>query len=242
MAPASPVVSVPRVDPPSQRPSEHRAVDVQPLASARVVVTGTGRAGRPAELAHAVFVAEAVRASAAEARSTTASVASAVIGALRGAGVADADLQTAGLDVTPNWEHDGNRMVRNGFTVTNRLGVTIRDLEAVGSILDAGLEAGATGLDGVTFLLADEAHASEEARRAAVADAQRRAETIAGAAGRRLGALLAITEGAAASPFPRPEARMLANAADAGAPTPVLPGRIEVTVTVTAEWELAAGE
>ena len=90
---------------------------------------------------------------------------------------------------------------------------------------------------GSTFLLADEAAAAEEARRAAVADARRRAETIADApadgwarcAGSRRERLPHRDRGARPAwrwP-PRPDA-----------PTPVLPGRIEVTVTVTAEWEL----
>lgn len=204
---------------------------------ASVRVSGTGRVGRPADLAQAVFVAEAIRESAAEARSAAAVIAETVIAALRGAGVPTADVRTAGLEVSPNWEHDGSRMVRNGFTVTNRIVVTIRDLEAVGRVLDAGLGAGATGLDGVTFLLEDEAAAAEEARGAAVADARRRAETIADAAGGRLGPLRGIAEGAPASPGPWREVRM-SMAAPADAPTPVLPGRIEVSVTVTAEWEL----
>jgi uncharacterized protein len=210
-------------------------VNAEDRASVRV--SGTGRAGRPADLAQAVFVAEAIRESAADARSAAAGIAGTVIAALHDTGVAAADVRTAALDVSPNWEHDGTRMTRNGFTVTNRIGVTIRDLEALGRVLDAGLEAGATGLDGVVFLLADEAVAADEARRVAVTDARRRAETIADAAGGRLGPLRGIAEGSSASPGPWREARM-AMAAPADAPTPVLPGRIEVTVTVTAEWEL----
>jgi uncharacterized protein YggE len=208
--------------------------------SARITVTGTGRSGRSADLAHATFVAEATRDSAASARTAAASVAAAVIAAVRAAGVADVDVQTAGLDVSPDWEHDGTRMIRRGFTVTNRIGVRVRDLELVGQVLDAGLEAGATGLDGVAFLLADETGPAEEARRAAVADARARAATIAAAAGGRLGALVAITEGMATPPFPAPQSRMMAMAEDSS-PTPVLPGVVEVSVTVTAEWELLPG-
>jgi uncharacterized protein YggE len=202
-----------------------------------VTVSGTGSAGRPADLAQATFTAEAIRASAAEARSVAAAIAGSVIAAVRAAGVADADLHTAGLDVTPNWEHDGSRMVRNGFTVTNRIAVTVRDLESVGRVLDAGLEAGATGLDGVSFLLADQAPAAEDARRAAVADARSRAATIADACGGRLGTLVSITEGGASVPGPFLAAKMMAMEADS-APTPVVPGRIEVAVSVTAEWEI----
>lgn len=204
---------------------------------ATVTVSGTGSAGRSADLAQAVFTAEAVRGSAADARSAAASVAASVIAAVRGAGVPDADLRTAGLDVSPNWEHDGTKMVRNGFTVSNRIAVTVRDLESIGRVLDAGLEAGATGLDGVSFRLADETPAADEARRAAVADARSRAATIADASGGRLGALVSIAEGVASVPGPFPAPRMMAMAADS-APTPVLPGRIEVTVSVTAVWEI----
>ncbi len=154
--------------------------------------------------------------------------------------MADADRRTAGLDVSPTWEHDGTRSIRTGFTVTNRIAAIVRDLERVGAVLDAGLEAGATGLDGVRFDLADAAADTTEARRLAVLDARSRARTIAKAAGGRLGALVAVAEAGAPVPLPRREARMMAMAADA-APTPVIPGSVEVTVSVTAEWELAAG-
>ena len=129
-------------------------------------------------------------------------------------------------------------MVRTGFTVTNRIAATVRDLDGVGRVLDAGLAAGATGLEGVELALEDEAGAAEEARRAAVADARRRAATIADALGSQLGALVAISEGQPVGPVPLRAAK-LALAASADAPTPVVPGSVEVSVTVSAEWELA---
>jgi hypothetical protein len=206
--------------------------------AATVAVIGTGRVTRAADIARATFVVEATRDTAANARATAAEAAAAMIDAVVRAGVARADLRTAGLDVQPNWEHDGTRSVRAGFTVTNRVGAVVRDLELVGSILDAGLGAGATGLDGVSFELADPAPDETDARRLAVLDARARAVTIADAAGRSLGALVAIAEGAPPSvPAPRRERMMLA-ADQAGARTPVMPGSAEVVVTVTAVWEL----
>ena len=205
-----------------------------------VTVAGTGRATRAADVAETTFVVEALRPTAADARAAAADAAASVLDALRAAGVPGADVHTAGLELSPSWEHDGTRMVRTGFTVTNRIAATVRDLEAVGRVLDAGLGAGATGLDGVRFRLADEGAASEEARRAAVADARRRATTIAEALGGGLGALIAVSEGTSIGPSPLREAR-LALAAAADAPTPVLPGAVEVSVTVTAAWELLPG-
>jgi uncharacterized protein YggE len=206
--------------------------------AATVAVTGTGRVERTADLALATFVIEATRPTAADARRDAAGVATAVIEALAGAGIPRADLRTAGLDLVPNWEQEGNRSVRRGFTVTNRVGATVRDLELVGRVIDAGLAAGATGLDGVQLLLADPAPAADEARRLAVADARARAEAIVSAAGLSLGRLVSIAEGGAGpAPMPHPAMRLEAFAADV--PTPVLPGRIEVSVSVSAVWELA---
>jgi len=210
-------------------------------AGPSVRTTGFGRTERTADIAQATFVVEGIRETAAEARSVAASAATGVLGALEGAGLTAGDIRTAGIDVSPNWDHEDGRPVRRGFTVTNRIGATIRDLERVGSVLDAGLGAGATGLDGVAFLLAEPGPAATEARRLAVEDARGRAETIAAAAGMRLGSLRALVEGSPATPLPRPEMRMAAMAADSFVPTPVLPGSIEVLVTVVGEWELIEG-
>ncbi|HEX5826409.1 MAG TPA: SIMPL domain-containing protein [Candidatus Limnocylindrales bacterium] len=223
-----------------ERPAATRA---EPAAGRpRVSVVGLGRVERAADVAHATFVAEGTRDTAAEARAVAAGAAAAVIEALAQAGVSRGDTRTAGIDVSPNWDHEDGRPVRRGFTVTNRITTAIRDLEQVGTVLDAALEAGATGLDGVTFQLADPNADSAEARRLAVADARARAETIASAAGCSLGRLVGIAEAGAPVPLPRGPMRMAAMAEMAGAPpTPVLPGSVEVTVSVTAEWELLEG-
>lgn len=219
--------------------AKHDQVPRGASSPARVSVTGIGRVERAADIAHVTFVVEASRPTAAEARGTAAETAAAVLEALGDGGVKDADRRTAGLEVSPTWEHDGTRSIRTGFTVTNRIAAVVRDLERVGAVLDAGLEAGATGLDGVRFDLADAAADTTEARRLAVFDARARATTIAHAAGGRLGPLVAVAEAGAPVPLPRREARMMAMAADSS-PTPVIPGSVEVTVSVTAEWELLA--
>jgi hypothetical protein len=213
--------------------------EARPHRPAIISVPGVGRVERAPDLAHATFSVEATRPSAAEARATAAGIAEAVIAALHGAGVAAPDLQTASLDVAPAWEQqERGSSVRAGFTVSTRLLAVIRDPDGVGRIIDAGLDAGATGLDGVTFRLADPDGAAAEARGLAVIDARARAAVIALAAGRPLGRLVAVVEGEPAGRGPRPMARMMAMASDAGPETPVLPGRVEVLVSVVAEWEL----
>lgn len=206
--------------------------------AAHVVVAGLGRVEREPDVARATFTAEATRETAGEARSVAAAAAAAVIGALRGAGIGEVDLRTSSVDVSPAWEHRADGPVRTGFTVASRLSATIRDMDAVGSVIDAALAAGATALDGVSFDLADSGPAAAEARRLAVLDARARAEAIAGAAGTRLGDLVEVAEAEAGAPGPRPLARMAFASAGADVATPVLPGRVTVSVGVTARWEL----
>lgn len=204
----------------------------------RVTTVGVGRVERDPDVARATFTVEATRETAGAARSVTAAAAAKVIGALESAGVAPGDLHTTAIDLSPAWEHREGRSVRVGFTVTTRLGVAVRDLDAVGRVIDAALEAGATGLEGVGFGLSDPTRAAAEARRLAVLDARARAMTIAEAAGGSLGRLVEVVEGEPAGPTPHPVARaMLATAAEA--PMPVQPGRVEVTVAVTGTWSLA---
>lgn len=205
---------------------------------ALVTVAGVGRVEREPDVARATFTVEATRETAAEARGVSAGIAEKVIAALREAGVGEGDLRTASIEVNPSWEQRDGQMVRTGFTVTNRLGVAVRKLESVGSVIDAALGAGATGLDGISFGLADTTSASVEARTLAVQDARARAQTIAKAADAKLGDLVDVTEGAAEVPGPRPQARMMAAMAAADVATPVLPGRVEVSVSVVATWEL----
>jgi uncharacterized protein YggE len=209
---------------------------------ARIAVRGVGRVVRPPDIADLTLVIEAIRPTATEARDVAATTAGRVIAAVKGAGVAAADVRTAGIDVQPAWEHDDRgRAHRTGFTVTHRLAARVRDLEAVGRTLDAGLDAGATGVDAVTLGIADPTAAETEARGLAVADARRRAETIAGAAGTRLGRLIALFEGVSLPPpGPRGFKEMrFAMAADAA--TPVEAGSLEVSVAIEASWELAQG-
>ena len=204
---------------------------------ATVTVAGTGRLASRPDLARATFSVEATRPTAADARASAAATAEAVIAALRVVGLGADDVHTVSLDISPAWEHEGGRSVRSGFTATSRLGVAIRDLDGVGRVVDAGLGAGATGLDGVGFELADPGSAAAGARRLAVVDARARASVIAEAAGCRLGRLVAITEGGSVAPGWPPVARALLATE---ATTPVLPGLIETVVEVVVEWELDA--
>ena len=208
----------------------------------QIAVRGVGRVRRTPDVADLVLVIEAQRPTATEARDVAAGTADRVLDALRDAGIAPPDLRTAGIDVQPAWEHDDRgRARRVGFTVVHRLAARVRDLDAVGRTLDAALDRGATGVEGVALGIADPTDAETDARRLAVADARQRAETIAAAAGVRLGALLTLSEGVSLAPPGPHGGREMRFAMAADASTPVEAGSLEVSVAIEGIWELAAG-
>ena len=133
----------------------------------------------------------------------------------------------------PEYDYkDGAQQLR-GQSVTHQYVVVVRDLERLGQVVDGGLAAGATTLDGVGFRTADPGPADAAARAAAFADARARAKLLAKEAGVDLGPVVAIAESDPAG-IPRPlglgkAALMRAEAA----PTPVEAGEGEVVVQLS---------
>lgn len=163
----------------------------------------------------------------------------AMLDALREAGIAARDLQTSGFSVQPRYVHprDGNgepRLV--GYRVGNTVSVTIRDLGALGEILDAVVQAGANEVSGLAFDIADKREMLDRARAEAVRDARRKAELYAEAAGAALGEVRTIDERSVSEP-PRPAYRSMAmEAADAS--VPIETGEQALRAEVTVVWRL----
>jgi uncharacterized protein YggE len=112
--------------------------------------------------------------------------------------------------------------------------VVLRDLDALGGVLDAVLGDGANSLGGLSFGMSDDAALRDEARRAAVADATAKARVLAEAAGVMLGPLEEIVEGGGFD-GPLPRARMDMAMAEA---VPVAPGELTISATVTMTWAI----
>ncbi len=209
-------------------------------AAPEITVQGTGAVSRAPDMAEMRLgvVTEAADAAAAMARNGAAMTA--VIAALRAGGIAEADIRTTAIDLSPQWRRDGDNPPQVvAFRASNSVAVTVADLDALGGLIDAAIAAGANQTGGIRFGLADEAEAeaADAARRRAVADARHKAEILAEAAGHGLGAVLDIREGGA-PPVPGPMAEMsFARAADAG--TPVAAGELAIRATVTIRYALA---
>jgi uncharacterized protein len=153
---------------------------------------------------------------------------------LKAAGVAQADLQTSNLSLNPNWSNysSSSSAEIDGYVATNMLNVRVRDLEALGTILDAAVSDGANTMNGITFGLSEPNPVMNEARTRAVADATSRATVLAMAAGATLGPIVSITEGGT-FPGPAPMFRAESTA------VPIATGELAMTASVTVTFEIA---
>lgn len=205
----------------------------QPTSPRTVAVGGTGRAVTAPDVVELRLGVAVTRTTATAAQADAAAAMTAVLGALREAGVADRDLRTEGLSLQPvmDYRNDGPPELR-GYELRNGVAARLRDLGRLPSAIDGAIAAGATTLDGVRFDVEDRAAAEAAARDAAVADALGKAAALAAAAGATLGEVLSISEGSAAPPTPFPAVRGAKLMAAEMAPTPVEAGESEVVVSV----------
>jgi uncharacterized protein len=212
----------------------------EPSQTGTIVVSGTGRVAVEPDVAELRLGVAISRETVAEARSEAAATMSAILAAIREAGVAERDIRTAMLSVQPRYDYrDGQAPALAGYDLSNVVEVTVRELAAVGDVIDGSLRAGATSLDGLAFQVADPSGAEAAARTAAVADARAKAEVLAAAAGIRIAGVADIVEGGAPPSFPLAKAARMSLAADSG--TPVAAGTTDVVVTVTVTFRTAAG-
>lgn len=206
------------------------------VADGKITVTGTGQVAAAPDMATLTVGVTTEAEEAAVAMRRNSEAMAAVIARLTALGIAEADMQTSSLSLSPRWEPPRPEETEprvNGFVASNLLTVDVRDLAALGGVIDAVVDDGANTLGGLVFGLADDRALKDEARRAAVQDAAAKARVLAEAAGVRLGSVEEIVEG---GDMGRPMfARMDMVAAEA---VPVAPGEIDLQVSVTMTWDI----
>jgi uncharacterized protein YggE len=159
-----------------------------------------------------------------------------VLLALKGAGIEEKDFQTSRLSLQPQSAPNPSRPGPSaivGYRASNRVTIRLRDVTKVASVIDTLVGAGANDIGGINFTVSQASKLLDEAREQAIADARRKAEIYAKAAGVTLGAPLSISEGG--TPGPITFRRMAAGLAPA---TPVAQGEETLQVTVSVSWAI----
>ena len=180
------------------------AEPVQP----RIVVTGEGEASVAPDMALLSLTVMREAASAREALDANNAAMTNVTEAIKLFGIADRDLQTAGLQIMPRYDYtnkpDGTQEAKLvAYQVTNTLSVRVRDLVKTGEILDKAVSLGVNQGGNITFANDDPSAVITEARKKAVAEATAKANTLADAAGVKLGRVVEISDQSySAQPMP----------------------------------------
>ena len=157
-----------------------------------------------------------------------------VLQALKGAGIEEKDVQTSRLSLQP--QSAPNRTgppAISGYRASNRVTIRVRDVAKVANAIDTLVGAGANEIGGINFVVSQASKLLDEARERAVADARRKAEIYAKAAGVTLGAPLSISEEGNSAPVPY--RRMAAGMAVSA---PVAQGEETLAVTVSVSWAI----
>lgn len=231
-------------------PTAARAQDSGEAASmfSSIIVQGSGVVQTKPDIARVMAGVQTRHNDAQKAADDNAQKMAAIIKAVRAAGIAEADIQTAGYNIYREYlpPPPGREGASDGreqpsvYVVLNNVNITVRKMADAGRVLDAAIKAGANQAGGITFDLNEAAveKARGEALRKAVADARRKADAIASAAGVGTLTLHSIQEGGINFPRPMMDQGLTANVAmrAEAAQTTVAPGELAVTANITVRY------
>jgi len=196
-----------------------------------ITVNGTGIVTSVPDQADFTFGVSTNGTSATAALSANAKQMSKVIGVLKAQGIADRDIQTAQISITPNTNQAGTTVIN--FTATNSVTARTKSIASSGKIIDEAVRAGANLVGGPSLTPSDQQALSRRALRAAIADARARAKVIAAAAHVTLGRVRSVTEASGGPITTGPVA------AKSFATTPVEAGTVQTEADVTVTFDIA---
>jgi uncharacterized protein len=223
---------------PTSLSAQQRIIEYNP--DRWIEISGEGSVSAAPDFARVTLGVTTTAKDAREAMAANAKSANALVQFIKSEGVAPADIETSGLSISPMFAQQSpagqaNAPTITGYSVTDNVTVIVRDIPRLGALLDGAVAAGANTIFGIGFGENDPSALLDKARPLAVADARRKAEIFAAAAGAKIGRLMELTEEGG----PRPVAfAARAYAQGAAAPTPIEAGEDNLRVTVTARFEL----
>ena len=216
--------------------SSYHPNSIQPETT--VSISATGSVEREPDIVVMTTGVQTEAKTAAQAAADNARQMANVFKAVEAAGIAEKDMQTSNFSLSPRYDYSsrGGPPRLAGYTASNQLSVTVRDLDKLGETMDAIISAGSNTFNGLQFALDDPSDALDEARRDAMQEARERAELYAAAAGLEVKRIVTINEAGGYNPRPMPMARARTEAMDAS--TPIATGEVGYSITVNVVFEL----
>ena len=209
-------------------------VNLAPQGVEGIQVTGIGSIfGRP-DMALLSLGISTERASVNEAREEAAAAMQQIIDSLKANGVDEKDIQTQQFSIQPQFDFIEGKQRLRGYRVTNIVSIKVRNLDRVGKVIDDVAAAGGdiTQVQSIQFTIDDPKELQSQARVKAMKDARTKAQTLAEEGGVKLGKPVSISEsiGSSSPIFFKSDRELSA--------TPIEPGELEVTVTVSVIYNI----
>ena len=225
---------------PAAAASAQQTDGIQAVNGTRLDVIASGEVNRVPDIARISAGVVTTAPTATGALEENARRMTAVRAALRRAGIADRDIQTSAMNLFPDYRHDerGGTPTLIGYRAHNEVSVRFRDISNAGKILDALVAQGANQINGPMLSIDKPEAALDEARTKALSNARARAELYARALGKRVGRILAISEGAMGGRYPVPMMRGEAIQVTGADATSIVPGEQTLTVNLAVSFEL----
>ena len=150
---------------------------------------------------------------------------------LEAAGIEKNHITTSQLSLQPKYNYQNRQSPKiDSYEARNTVSAKTYDLDTVGAMLDALVKAGVNNINGVQFSIKDSKSAKDKAREDAIIEARAKAESMAAAAGVKLGKLKSLSE-SGGNFNPRPPVAYAA-LESRQASTPISAGEQQINVTV----------
>jgi uncharacterized protein YggE len=217
-------------------------VGAQDSVPSRVItVSGSGDAYGSPDVAYVNLGVDVSDADIGKALDSANSTMAAITAAISDVGVDAKDIQTVNYSVYPEDKYDpqtGQSTGERVYHVQTAVNVTVRDITKIGVVMQAGLNAGANTVNGLSFGIADMSSLEHDARIKAVDDARNRAQQLADAFGVKLGDVISVSESFGSVPV-QTFARANALAVAASAPQ-ISTGQLSVNVQVSVTFAIGS--
>jgi hypothetical protein len=217
--------------------SEHGRIGVAPRSPDTIVIDGDGKVTGEPTLAEVSVGMYSDGRDVTEVQMANSKKVNAIIAALKGLGIASADMQTNNYSIAPKFDYKDGAQNVIGYVVSQNLSVKVRDLSRVGAVVAKAGELGANQVNGVTFTIDDPTVQKQQARMMAIEDAKKKAEELANALGVKIVRVASFSESSTQPPaFPYAYRALDAAAA---APIPeIQTGTLDVQSRVSVTFEI----
>jgi uncharacterized protein len=218
-----------------------QAQAIAPSGARTITVVGEGTVKIEPDIARANFGVEVMRQTVREALDLNAETMDAVLAALQAQGIAEEDIQTTGFSIFAERYGPQGPLPEDqvNYRVSNNVTVVVRDLDNIGAVVDAAVEAGANNIYGIEFRVDDPSAQESEARQNAIDDARAKAEELASLTGVTVGEVVSVSEviaggGYIASNF----AQDRGMGGGGGGATPISPGQLELLMQLQVTYAI----